>query len=178
MRCRSDVSRAFAYFHFLERPVTKIGGAGDHCHPGAPSRMPSSRQLNGDCSISPRFHFRCRARSRSQIVPNGRPRLNAFMKGLAPRIRTNDRHVYCPRTSARCLHHPGGSGKKCPTSLGTNGSGCRQDAGPAQTRQTGPLRRANAPMADGTRSSAAVGCRRDRARAPERSQSSPAAARR
>jgi hypothetical protein len=129
MRCRSDVSRAFAYFHFLERPATKIGGAGDHCHPGAPSRMPSSRQLNGDCSISPRFHFRCRARPRSQIVPNGRPRLNAFMKGLAPRIRTNDR--YCPRTSARCLHHPGGSGKKCPTSLGTNGSGCRQDAGPA-----------------------------------------------
>ena len=99
-RCRSDVSRAFAYFHFLERPVTKIGGAGDHCHPGAPSRMPSSKQLNGDCSISPRFHFRCRARPRSQIVPNGRLRLNAFMKGLAPRIRTNDRHVYCPRSSA------------------------------------------------------------------------------
>src|SRR5262245_61259326 len=46
MRCRSDVSRAFAYFHFLERPVTKIGGADDHCHPGAPSRMPSSRQYD------------------------------------------------------------------------------------------------------------------------------------
>jgi len=57
--------------------------------------MPSSKQLNGDCSISPRFHFRCRARPRLQIVPNGL-RLNAFMKGLAPPIRTNDRHIYCP----------------------------------------------------------------------------------
>ena len=38
--------------------------------------MPSSKQLNGDCSISPRFHFRCRARPRLQIVPNGL-RLNA-----------------------------------------------------------------------------------------------------
>src|SRR5262249_32021586 len=30
-------------FHFLERPVTEIGGAGDHFHPSAPSRMPASR---------------------------------------------------------------------------------------------------------------------------------------
>jgi hypothetical protein len=38
-------------------------------------------QLNGDCSIPPRFHFRCRARPRSQIVPNGRLQLNAFHEG-------------------------------------------------------------------------------------------------
>src|SRR6516162_3302941 len=123
MRCRSDVSRAFAYFHFLERPVTKIGGAGDHCHPGAPSHMPSSKQLNGDCSISPRFHFRCRARPRLQIVPNGL-RLNAFMKGLAPPIRTNDRHIYCPmfESDSEC------GGKKTKVfDLGRQECGCKRN---------------------------------------------------
>jgi hypothetical protein len=96
----------------------------------------------------PRFHFRCRARPRSQIVPNGRLRLNAFMKGLATphdasvqMIDTSivrvHQHAACITRNRRQVHGPsrGGLTSKVHAVVDTNGLTRGDPTSPAHYRR-------------------------------------------